>query len=125
MGFSFLVLLALSRCAATIAARLFAASFAGNVTTLSLTQGPSNNFYAVDIISASTACAPNPSWITLDKSRNLLYCSERSFEGVNGSLNILEIHEDGSLVPLDKITTPIGSVASSLYANNTAIVVAY
>jgi len=43
----------------------------------------------------------------------------------NGTLNSLEIQTDGSLVPLDRIETPVGAAATVLYDNNTALAVAY
>lgn len=117
------VLLAVAQCSAT---RLFVASYRGNITSLSLTAGETPESYSLEVSASSSACAPgNASWITLDKSRDLIFCTERGLKTPNGTLNTLKIQEDGSLENLSRIPTPYGGVASVLYANNSGLAVAY
>ncbi|KAF7903858.1 hypothetical protein EAF00_001193 [Botryotinia globosa] len=107
-----------------LASRLFVASYAGTVTTLSLDED-ANGAYSFGVIATSTACAANSSWITLDSSRDILFCADRGLTASNGTLNSLKIQDDGSLVALDRVETPVGAAATVLYANNTALALAY
>ncbi|ESZ91540.1 hypothetical protein SBOR_8074 [Sclerotinia borealis F-4128] len=107
-----------------LASRLFVASYTGTVSTLSLTEN-ADGAYSLDVIATSAACAANPSWITLDHQRDVLYCSDRGLVASNGSLNSLKIQEDGSLAALDRVETPVGAVSTVLYADSTALAAAY
>jgi hypothetical protein len=121
--FHFLTLFAIvSHCSAS---HLFVASYNGIVSTLDLSQSLDTTSYTLNVIAASSGCAGNSSWLTLDKPRGLLYCLDRGLTSANGSLNVLEIQENGVLVPVDRIPTPVGAASSVLYADNQALAVAY
>ncbi|KAJ8064318.1 hypothetical protein OCU04_006664 [Sclerotinia nivalis] len=107
-----------------LASRLFVASYAGTVSTLSLTEN-ANGAYSLGVIATSTACAANSSWITLDSERDVLFCADRGLTSSHGTLNSLQIQNDGSLKALDRIQTPVGAAATVLYANNTGLAVAF
>ncbi|KAI9646398.1 hypothetical protein NHQ30_004390 [Ciborinia camelliae] len=107
-----------------LAYRLFAASYAGTVSTLSLTEASSGD-YSLDLVATSTACTANPSWLTLDHERDVLFCADRGISAKNGTVNSLQIQSDGSLVALDRIETPVGAASTVMYANNTALALAY
>ncbi|KAM0137267.1 hypothetical protein ACHAP3_004073 [Botrytis cinerea] len=94
-----------------LASRLFVASYAGTVSTLSLTED-AYGAYSFEVIATSTACAANSSWITLDSSRDILFCADRGLTASNGTLNSLKIQEDGSLVALDRVETLVGAAAT-------------
>ncbi|KAJ2891570.1 hypothetical protein MKZ38_000204 [Zalerion maritima] len=53
----------------------------------------------------SNECAPNPSWLTLDRDSGVIYCLDEGIATVNGTLSSFEAQEDGTLVLLDKIDT--------------------
>jgi len=95
------------------ATSLFVASYAGTVTTLSLTETAGN--YSLDQTFVSTDCAPNPSWLTLDASRGLLFCLNEGLETVNGSLSSFKVNTDGSLVHIQNTTTISGPVSGIIY----------
>ncbi|KAB8289951.1 hypothetical protein EYC80_010278 [Monilinia laxa] len=107
-----------------LADRLFVASYTGEISTLSLEKDAYGS-YSLEVIATSTACAANSSWITLDHQRDTLFCADRGLVAKNGTLNSLKIQEDGSLVALDRIQTPVGAAATVMYANNTGLAVAY
>ncbi|APA08283.1 hypothetical protein sscle_03g030530 [Sclerotinia sclerotiorum 1980 UF-70] len=107
-----------------LASRLFVASYAGTVSTLSLTEDASGA-YSLGLIATSTACAANSSWITKDSERDVLFCADRGLTSDHGTLNSLQIQSDGSLKALDRIQTPVGAAATVLYANNTGLAVAF
>lgn len=118
---TFLLLLTTS---SSLASRLFVASYSGTVSTLSLHEGHAGSD-SLSLIATSTFCTPNSSWLTLDRQRDILYCSGRGLTSLNGSLNSLKVQPDGRLVPLDRVLTPIGAVSSVLYADGSALAVAY
>ncbi|QSZ35782.1 hypothetical protein DSL72_006904 [Monilinia vaccinii-corymbosi] len=107
-----------------LAARLFVASYTGEVSTLSLDED-AHGTYSLKVIASTMACAANASWITLDHQRDTLFCADRGLVAKNGTLNSLKIQKDGSLVALDRSQTPVGAAATTMYANNTALAVAY
>jgi 6-phosphogluconolactonase (cycloisomerase 2 family) len=104
--------------------RLFVASYVGTITTLDFALDVSRG-YSLDVVASTTACSPNPSWISLDPDRNVLYCTEPGVAGPNGTLVSLSIQPDGGLSFLDSVQTPIGAAYSGLYDDNQALGVAY
>lgn len=108
------------------ATALFVASYAGTVTSLSLTE--SNGNFSLKELSVSTECAPNPSWLTLDANRGLLFCLNEGLETVNGSLSSFTINSNGSLTHVQNTTTISGPVSGVIYgepAGQRAIVLAH
>ncbi|KAK5952475.1 hypothetical protein OHC33_006518 [Knufia fluminis] len=98
---------------ASSATSLFVASYAGTVTSLSLTENNGN--YSLDQTFVSNDCAPNPSWLTLDANRGLLFCLNEGLETVNGSLSSFKVNNDGSLVHVQNTTTISGPVSGVIY----------
>ncbi|KAJ0321359.1 hypothetical protein Brms1b_002716 [Colletotrichum noveboracense] len=97
---------------------LYAASHAGTVTTLNLQTSDSGA--TLDAISTTTECAANPSWLTLDQSKSLLYCADRGLTNPNGTLVSFSKSENGSLSPLGKLETIKGAVSSVVYGKDGA-----
>ncbi|KAF6796462.1 extracellular aldonolactonase [Colletotrichum musicola] len=92
---------------------LYAASHAGTVTTLDLKTSESGA--TLEAISSTTECAANPSWLTLDQSKSLLYCADRGLTNPNGTLVSFSKSADGTLTPLGKLPTIKGAVSSVVY----------
>ena len=103
---------------------LFVASYNGTISTLELIQDASNN-YSLGIIASTTICGPNPSWITLDLARDVLYCTEPGMKTGAGTLYSFSVQPDGSLILLDSLATPIGAAHFALHSHNQALAVAY
>ncbi|CAK3784484.1 hypothetical protein DOTSEDRAFT_57285 [Lecanosticta acicola] len=109
-----LAITTLAPCAFTaMATRLLVADYGGNVTTLTLSE--TNGTYSLQKTAASQACAPNPSWLTIDAGRGEVYCLNEGLYTVNGSLSSLLINEDGSLKAVQNTTTPSGPVSGIIY----------
>ena len=96
------------------ATTLFVASYAGTITSLSLTE--SYGKYAVSNTSVSNDCAPNPSWLTLDAGTGQLFCLNEGLVG-NGSLSSFTINPNGSLNHVQNTTTITGPVSGVIYGN--------
>ncbi|TDZ13451.1 putative 6-phosphogluconolactonase [Colletotrichum spinosum] len=95
---------------------LYAASHAGTVTTLNLEV--SETGATLDAISSTTECAANPSWLTLDQSKSLLYCADRGLTNPNGTLVSFHKSDNGTLSPLGKLETIKGAVSSVVYGKD-------
>lgn len=109
--------LALSALGATIATatNIFIADYSGAVTSVSLTE--QNGNYSLEEMSISRDCAPNPSWLTIDPDRGLLFCLNEGLETANGSLSSFTINGDGSLNHVQNATTISGPVSGIVYGN--------
>lgn len=105
-------LLALSA-AAVSATNLFVSDYSGNITSLSLTEN--NGTYVLNQTFLNADCAPNPSWLTIDANRGLLFCLNEGLETVNGSLSSFTINGDGSLTHVKNATTISGPVNGVIY----------
>ncbi|KAK3111593.1 hypothetical protein LTR53_013011 [Teratosphaeriaceae sp. CCFEE 6253] len=97
------------------ATNLFVSDYGGNITTFSLTA--SNGTYDLSKTFQTTDCAPNPSWLTVDIDRGLLFCMNEGLETVNGSLSSFTINHDGSLKHIKNETTVSGPVNGVIYGN--------
>jgi 6-phosphogluconolactonase (cycloisomerase 2 family) len=101
-----------SLCAAT---SLFVSSYAGNITTLSLTERGGK--YDLQKTFYNDGCLPNPSWLTLDADRGLLCCLDEGLTVANGSLSSYKINNDGSLHQVEKKLVISGPVNGLIYGS--------
>lgn len=109
---------ALQLCAAAgiaSATNLFVASYAGDITTLSLTEV--NGTYSLEKTHYNDGCSPNPSWLTLDPNHGTLYCLDEGLETTNGSLSSFTIQKNGQLDLVEKQKTISGPVSGVIYGN--------
>ncbi|GJD04793.1 ykgB protein [Colletotrichum higginsianum] len=109
-------LLAMMSAAPVTSTLLYAASHAGTVTTLDLQTSEAGT--TLKAIASTTACAANPSWLTLDQSKSLLYCADRGLTNPNGTLVSFQKTENGTLIPLGSLPTIKGAVSSVVYGKN-------
>jgi 6-phosphogluconolactonase (cycloisomerase 2 family) len=99
--------------ATTLGVKLYAAGTRGTVTTLSLDIG--GDFSAtLTRRDTSNECGGAPSWLTLDRDNQVLYCIDDTTSG-RGSIHSFDISSDGELIHVDSIKTPVGPVSSTLY----------
>lgn len=92
---------------------LYAASYSGDITSLSLEN--SNAGYTLNKISVATECGANPVWLEQDKERNLLYCSDEA-----GTIGVFGVNSStpGSLDPIMQMNSSYAPVASTLFDVN-------
>ena len=102
-------LFALAAVAVTSATNLFVSDYAGNITSFALTETHGN--YSLKQTFQNTECAPNPSWLTIDANRGLLFCLNEGLESLNGSMSSFTINGDGSLTHVKNQTTISGPVS--------------
>lgn len=113
MALSSLVLALATTVSAT---NLFVSSYAGNITSLSLTER--HGTYQLEKTFYNPGCAPNPSWLTLDADRGLLYCLDEGLTVPNGSLSSYLVNSNGSLTQVEKAATISGPVNGVIYPPN-------
>lgn len=100
---------------AVSATNIFVSDYSGNITSLSLTE--KNGSYVLNQTHQTTECAPNPSWLTIDANRGLLFCLNEGLESLNGSMSSFTINTDGSLTHVKNQTTISGPVNGVIYGN--------
>ncbi|KAJ6149080.1 Cytochrome cd1-nitrite reductase-like C-terminal heme d1 [Penicillium samsonianum] len=96
---------------AALATKLYAASYAGFVTSLNFTQ--SNE---LSTLFQTTDCGSSPSWLMLDSPNSVLYCLDEAIDAPNGTISTLRTHPDGTLTKLAQLKTPAGPVMSAMYS---------
>lgn len=99
------------------ATNLFVADYSGNITSLQLSE--ENGNYNLTTAHVNNGCAPNPSWLTLDSARGLLFCLNEGLATPNGSLASFSINTDGSLRQVANETTINGPVSGAIYGEPT------
>jgi 6-phosphogluconolactonase (cycloisomerase 2 family) len=96
---------------AALATKLYAASYAGLVTSLDFSE--SNE---LSTLSQTTECGSSPSWLMLDSPNSVLYCLDEAIGASNGTITALRTHPDGTLTKLAQLKTPAGPVMSAMYS---------
>ena len=97
------------------ATSLYVSSYTGNIAALSLTVN--NGSYSLRKTGSYPQCGPNPSWLTIDNSRGLLFCLNEGLTTPNGSLSSFTINDDGSLSHVQNTTTISGPVSGITYGS--------
>ncbi|KAJ6040311.1 hypothetical protein N7499_005130 [Penicillium canescens] len=99
--------------ATSAATHIYAASYAGTVTTLS--SQSKNGSYSLSKVAQSNDCGISPSWLMLNSEHNLMLCLNEGIGAANGSLTSFRTNSNGSLTTLDVLETLTGPVMSSVY----------
>lgn len=99
-----------------LATNLFVTSYAGTITSLALTER--KGVYNLAQAFTTGDCGPNPSWLTIDANRGLLFCLNEGLSTPNGSLSTFKIEEDGNLNHVQNTTTISGPVSSVIYGRS-------
>ncbi|KAH8890614.1 putative isomerase YbhE [Thozetella sp. PMI_491] len=104
--------------------QLFLISYQGTITTLRHSSGASPVDSLAEVAS-TRACEPHPSWISLDRARGTLYCTEAGMATGKGALKAFSIAPDGTLVESSSVSTPHGAAHHITLNNGQAVAVAY
>ncbi|KAG8623350.1 hypothetical protein KVT40_008326 [Elsinoe batatas] len=110
--------------AAVSAVNLYATSYSGNVTSLSLTKGDDGS-YSLEVTSTNQGCGVDPSWNTLDAETGIVYCSNEANNNRRSTITSYSTSESGALTPIDTVGTLYNPVSSIVYANGTALALAH
>ncbi len=96
-----------------VSTNLFATHYSGTVSVLSLTSSGSS--YNLNTVSTLKACGGQPSWLTFDSSRRVLYCSDETGNG--GTLTAFNAASSGALTQTAKVGGINSGVHSTLYGD--------
>lgn len=110
--------------ASVVSTNLYVSSYIGTITSLQLTQSI-NGSYALNILSVTNGSEPNPSWLTLDQTSGLLYCTDEGLSTPNGSLASYSASHSGKLSQIDRRSVISGPVSSVVYNSGNALAVAH
>ncbi len=97
---------------------VYVTSYSGTLTSLNVTlpaAGSNSTAAKIDWLAVNKGCAPQASWLTLDKPNGILYCLDESFGNPNGSLSSYKTSANGTLTQLKRVETPSGPVAAVIY----------
>ncbi|THC90995.1 hypothetical protein EYZ11_009544 [Aspergillus tanneri] len=97
-----------------LTSRLYAASYAGTVTSLSLSRPGAD--YRLTTVSQTDNCGNSPSWLMLDGTNEILYCLDEGIGLPNSTLTSFKIKSNGSLAKIHQLQTLTGPVASVFYS---------
>ncbi|KAG6188286.1 hypothetical protein E4U36_007015 [Claviceps purpurea] len=127
-GFTLPPFLLLATATATVATQasgfLYVSSYSGNTTTLDLSAACSAGGCGGAIIpgvpllrtvSSTNGCAGSPSWLTLDRTKPVLFCVDEGLTTAKGSLSSFATSAHGDLRRLDKVSTLGGPVSGVMY----------
>lgn len=106
----------------TQAVNLYVASYAGNITSLSLLQNP-NGSYALKQTTTFNTSTHTPSWLTLNHQNNVLYMIDEAVNNTNGTVVTYRTSYTGHLTELSRVEDIGGGVHASFYGNGGGLVV--
>lgn len=93
-------------------ANLLTSHYNGNLYTLSLTTGDTAS---LAVTSSVKACGQMPSWLTLDKAGETVYCTDESGANTGSTLTALSVGANGVLKVSGTDKTPGGELHSTLF----------
>jgi 6-phosphogluconolactonase (cycloisomerase 2 family) len=96
-----------------IAENLFVSHYSGAIYTLSLTTD-GNGTYTLATTSSIRGGGQQPSWLTWDAERRMLYSADEVGFGA-GSISSFAVAANGTLTLTAKATAPVGAVHNGLY----------
>ncbi|OQV02107.1 hypothetical protein CLAIMM_07357 [Cladophialophora immunda] len=103
--------------------RLFVASYDGVLRTIEFSEEQTTG--NLKVVAECKDCAPNPSWITLDTKKKVLFCNSNDGANLKGSLNSYSIRKDGSLERLDSLAAHVGAAYQTFYNDRNALAIPY
>jgi 6-phosphogluconolactonase (cycloisomerase 2 family) len=105
-----------------LAVNLYVASYAGNITSLSLLQ-KADGSYSLSQISTFNSSTHTPSWLTLNKQNNLLYMVDEAVNNTNGTIVSYKTSYTGKLSEVFRIEDIGGGVDATFFGSGSAIAV--
>jgi 6-phosphogluconolactonase (cycloisomerase 2 family) len=106
------------------AQKLFLSSYNGTIYTLEFSQGPDPQ-QALRELSTTEACSPNPSWITLDPGRRVLFGTSNDKDTGKGAVKAFNVQADGRLIESGSVVSAIGAAYHTVYQGGERLAVAF
>jgi 6-phosphogluconolactonase (cycloisomerase 2 family) len=106
----------------SLAANLYVASYAGNLTTLSLLQNPDYSYHLTQTSTFNTS-THTPSWLTLSRQNNVLYMIDEAVNATNGTVVSYKTSFTGHLTEIQRVEDIGGGVYATFYGSGSALAV--
>jgi len=108
----------------SMAVNLYVSSYAGNITTLQLSQYADGS-YELSQLAFNEGCAPSPSWLTKDAGTGVIYCLDEGLTTPNGSITSFSTSTTGELTMIDRNTVISGPVSGVVFNRGKALAAAH
>ena len=105
-----------------LAVNLYVASYAGNITSLSLLQ-EANGSYNLSQTSTFNTSTHTPSWLTLNKQNNVLYMVDEAVNATNGTVVSYKTSYTGKLSEISRIEDIGGGVYATFFGSGSALAI--
>jgi 6-phosphogluconolactonase (cycloisomerase 2 family) len=108
----------------SLAVNLYVASYAGNITTLSLLQTPEGSYHLTQTSTFNTS-TNNPSWLLLNRQNNVLYMMDEANEvnNTNGTVVSYKTSFTGHLTEIQRVKSMAGGLHAAFYGSGSALAV--
>jgi 6-phosphogluconolactonase (cycloisomerase 2 family) len=106
----------------SLAVNLYVASYAGNLTTLSLLQNPDNSYHLTQTSTFNTS-TNSPSWLTLNRQNNVLYMIDEAMSATNGTIVSYKTSFTGHLTEIQRVEAMEGGLHAAFYGSGSALAV--
>lgn len=104
------------------AVNLYVASYAGNITTLSLLQNRDCTYKLTQTSTFNTS-THTPSWLTLNRQNNVLYMIDEAVNATNGTVVSYRTSYTGHLTEIQRVEDIGGGVYATFYGSGSALAV--
>jgi 6-phosphogluconolactonase (cycloisomerase 2 family) len=104
------------------AVNLYVASYAGNITTLSLLQNRDCSYNLTQTSTFNTS-THTPSWLTLNRQNNVLYMIDEAVNATNGTVVSYRTSYTGHLTEIQRVEDIGGGVYATFYGSGSALAV--
>jgi 6-phosphogluconolactonase (cycloisomerase 2 family) len=106
----------------SLAVNLYVASYAGNLTTLSLLQNPDDSYHLAQTSTFNTL-TNSPSWLTLNRQNNVLYMIDEAMSATNGTIVSYKTSFTGHLTEIQRVEAMEGGLHAAFYGSGSALAV--
>jgi 6-phosphogluconolactonase (cycloisomerase 2 family) len=106
----------------SLAVNLYVASYAGNLTSLSLLQNPDQSYHLTQI-STFNPSTHTPSWLTLNRQNNILYMIDEAINATNGTIVSYKTSFTGHLTEIHRVEALEGGLHGAFYGSGSALAV--
>jgi 6-phosphogluconolactonase (cycloisomerase 2 family) len=104
------------------AVNLYVASYAGNITTLSLLQNRDCSYNLTQTFTFNTS-THTPSWLTLNRQNDVLYMVDEAVNATNGTVVSYRTSYAGRLTEIQRVQDIGGGVYATFYGSGSALAV--
>ena len=106
----------------SLAVNLYVASYAGNLTTLSLQQNPDSSYHLTQTATFNTS-TNTPSWLLLNRQNNVLYMIDEAINATNGTIVSYKTSFTGHLTEIQRVKSMAGGLHAAFYGSGSALAI--